>query len=115
MDESEGVQGVSAAGRDLANRAHVDDEQEAAARVELEVPRQDETTQAHLLNLARMHRILSDVEHRDVAAAGVPRVQPGPVAVDLHPAGELAHLVQLRAWDPQLPGLVVAVDDEPPD
>src|SRR3954453_2472731 len=115
MDESEGVQGVYAAGRDLATRAHVDDEQEAAARVEPEVPRQAQTTQAHLLNLARMHRILSDVEHREVAASRFPRVQPGPVAVYLRPGGEVAALVQLRAFEPQLPGRVVAVDHEPPD
>src|SRR3954470_8450770 len=106
---------ISLPRRDLANGAHVDDEEEAARRIELEVPREPEPAEGDLLNLARMHRIVPDVEHRDVAAAGVARVEAGPVAVDLGPAGQVAPLVELGARQGELAGGVVAIDDEAAD
>src|SRR5438045_158462 len=81
--DSEGVQGISATGRDLAHGPHVDDEEEAPGRIELEVPRKAQSAEHHLLNLARMHWVLFDLEHRDVLAPGVARVEPRAVAVDL--------------------------------
>ena len=110
--DTERVDLVALAGGNPTNGAHVEQEDDVAARVDLKVPRVAGGVQLHRLDRLRVGRLVAhDVEHGQAVAAGVARVHPRARGVQVGPAGQERVRVRERADERELSVVVPAVDD----